>query len=74
MSTNMTGFDFLKTIQTLSCWYSLDSSSGVPSDEYPSARVSVIFQFVLHHFVKAKLATTSIRVNYCCYMSLSDSG
>ena len=35
---------FLKTIQTLSCWYSLDSSRGVLSDEYPFARVSVIFQ------------------------------
>ena len=34
---------FLKTIQTLSCWYSLDRSRRVLSDEYPFARVSVIF-------------------------------
>ena len=54
---------FLKTIETLSCWYSLESSHWVLSDEYPFARVSVIFQFFLHHFVLAKLATSSIRVN-----------
>ena len=35
----------LKIIETLSCWYSLDSSWWVLSDEYPSARVSVIFRF-----------------------------
>ena len=35
---------FLKTILTLSCWYSLESSHWVLSDEYPYARVSVIFQ------------------------------
>ena len=35
---------FLKTIQTLSCWYSLESSRWVLSDEYPFARVSIIFQ------------------------------
>ena len=34
----------------------------IPSDEYPCARVSVIFLGFLHHFVLAKLATTSIRV------------
>ena len=34
----------LKTIWTLSCWYSLDSSWWVLSDEYPYARVSIIFQ------------------------------
>ena len=37
---------FLKTIQTLSCWYSLGSSQRVLSDEHPHARVSVIFSFV----------------------------
>ena len=31
-------------IQTLSCWYSLESYRWVLSDEYPYARVSVIFQ------------------------------
>ena len=31
-------------------------------DEYPCARVSVIFQFFLHHFALAKLATSSIWV------------
>ena len=54
---------FMKTILTLSCWYSLDSSRCVLSDEYPYARVSVIFQGFLHHFVLAKLASSSIRVN-----------
>ena len=32
------------------------------ADEYPYARVSVIFHVFLHHFVSAKLATSSIRV------------
>ena len=54
---------FLKTIQTLSCWYSLESSRGVLSDEHPFARVSIIVQGFLHYFVLAKLATTFIRVN-----------
>ena len=35
---------FLKIIQTMSCWYSLDSPHWVLSDEYPDARVSTIFQ------------------------------
>ena len=35
---------FMKTIKTLSCWYSLDSSRRVLSDEYSFARVSVNFQ------------------------------
>ena len=34
---------FLKTILTLSCWYSLDSSCWILSDEYPFARLSVIY-------------------------------
>ena len=50
---------FLNTILTLSCWYSLDSSRWVLSDEYPFARFFVLF---FHHFVLAKAATTSIRV------------
>ena len=33
----------LKTIKILSCWYSLDSFCSALSDEYPFARVSVIF-------------------------------
>ena len=32
-------------------------------DEYSYARVSAIFQVVLYHFILAKLATSSIRVN-----------
>ena len=36
---------FLITIWTSSCWYSLDRSPWVLSDEYPCARVSVKFQF-----------------------------
>ena len=47
----------------MSCWYSLESSRWVLSDEYPFAMVSVIFSFFLYHFVLAKLATGSIRVN-----------
>ena len=34
---------FLKTFETWSCWYSLDSSRWVLSDEYPFARVTVNF-------------------------------
>ena len=33
----------LKIILTLSFWYSLDSSHRILSDEYPFARVSVLF-------------------------------
>ena len=53
--------NILKTIRTLSCWYSLESSRWVLSDEYPFARVSVISVF-LHHFELVKLATSSISV------------
>ena len=52
----------LKTIKTLSCWYSLDSSYWVLSNEFPDARVLLIFSPFLRHFVLAKLATRSIRV------------
>ena len=52
---------FLKIIQTLSCWYSLESSRGVLSDEYPVARVSVIFPGFSHNFVSPKSATSSVR-------------
>ena len=52
----------LKTMPTLSCWYSLESPHRVLSDEYPFARVSVIFHVFFHHLVLAKLATSSIRV------------
>ena len=38
----------LKIIQTLSCWYSLNSSRSVLSDEYSCARVSVIFFYVFY--------------------------
>ena len=55
--------DIWKKIKTLSCWYSLDSSHWVLSDEYPLPRVAVIFPGFLHHFVLTKLATSSIRVN-----------
>ena len=53
---------FLKTIQTLSCWYSLDSSRWELSDEYPWARISVVVHCFLHHFLLDKFATSSIRV------------
>ena len=57
--------DILKNISTLSCWYSLDSSHRVLSDEYPYARVSVIFQVfasfciaqIRHHQHKGCLTT-----------------
>ena len=54
---------FLWNIETLSCWYSLESSYWVLSDEYPCASDSVIFLDFVPHFVLAKLATSSIRVN-----------
>ena len=41
----------------------LDTSHRVLSDEYPYTRVSVTFSGFLHHFVLAKLATSSIMVN-----------
>ena len=44
--------------------YSLESSCGVISDEYPCARVSDFFLGFLHYLVLAKLATGSIRVNH----------
>ena len=52
----------LKTIQTLSCWYSLESSRRVLSDEYPFVRVSVLFSVFWHNFVLTKSATSSIRI------------
>ena len=60
---------FLKTILTLSCWYSLESSHWVLSDEYPFARVSVIFQVFSHNFVLVKLAFSSIRVKIDTHIS-----
>ena len=42
----------------MSCWYSLDSSCGVLSDEYPFARVSDFFSVFWHHFILAKLAAS----------------
>ena len=53
-----------ETILTLSCWYSLDSSREVLSDEYQFVWDSVIFQGFLHHFVLPKLASSRIRDNY----------
>ena len=53
--------DPLKTISTLPCWYSWDSSHRVLSDDYPHSRVLVFFRF-LPHFVLTKLATSSIRL------------
>ena len=50
----------MKNIQTLSCWYSLESSRGALSDEYPFAGVSVISQVFCIIFVSEKLATSSI--------------
>ena len=36
---------FLKTIQTLPCWYSLDSSHWLLSDEYPCAQCQLYVHF-----------------------------
>ena len=58
------GKDFWKSSKPCHVGFHLiDSSHWVLSDEYPYARVPVIFQGFLHHFVLAKLATSSIRVN-----------
>ena len=43
--------------------HSLESSCQVLSDKVLRDRVSFIFLVVLHHFVLAKLATSSIGVN-----------
>ena len=53
---------FLKTIETLSCWYSLESSHRVLPDEAPEFQYFI--HLVLHHFVMAKLANSSQRVNH----------
>ena len=47
----------------MSCWYSLDSSHWVLSDRVPICQGISHFPGFLHHFVFAKLATSSIRVN-----------
>ena len=53
---------FLKTILTLSTWYSLESSRWELSVKYPFARVAPIFQ-VFASFCIGQLATSSTRVN-----------
>ena len=62
--------NFEKTIWTLSCGYSLESSRWALSYEYPFARFSVIFQVFCILFLLAKLATSRIRVKIllrvCC--------
>ena len=55
--------NIMKIILTLSCWYSLGSSHWALLDEYPCARVSVIFQlFLFASFCIVKLSTSSIMV------------
>ena len=49
---------YLKNILNLPCWYSLDSSCWVLSDEYPCARVKIIFQ-VFASFCIGQIATSS---------------
>ena len=51
---------FLNTIQTLSCWYSLDSSQMTT---YMPGFLPFLIN-VFNHFVLAKLATSSIRVKF----------
>ena len=52
----------LKTIQTLSCLYSLESW-WVLSEEYKESGFQPLS---LHHFVMVKLATSSKRVKHAC--------
>ena len=61
----------LKNIYTQSCWYSLETSRWVLLDEYPYARVSMMFSGFLHHFVLGKSAISSIRVN--CYANFANT-
>ena len=56
LSSKAQGCSLLKTIQTLSCWYSLDSSRWVLSDECPCARVSVIFQCFFASFCVGQIS------------------
>ena len=54
---------------TLPCWYSLESSRWVLSDEYPCARVQSFFSVsFLHHFVLAKLASSSMSMRGAIFM------
>ena len=53
----------LKTIQTLSCWYSLECSRWELSDEFHVTGFQSFFRYLASIvFVLAKLATSSIRV------------
>ena len=52
----------LKTISSLSCWYPLEISRWVLSDEYRLPGFQPFFQGSLHHLPLAKVATSSIRV------------
>ena len=53
----------LKNQQNPVMLYSLESSHWALSDEYPFARISIIFfKLFSHRFLLAKLATSSIRV------------
>ena len=47
---------FLKTISTLSSWYSLDSSNWILSEEYTYARVSVTFSGYIVSFCKGQIS------------------
>ena len=56
---------YMKNILTLSCWYSLDSSSLVLSDEYPCARISVIFQVfsIILYWLNSPTAALGLDIN-----------
>ena len=54
---------FLKNIETLSCWYALVSCRRELLNKYPFDRVSVNFQVFCIIFILGKLSTSSIRVN-----------
>ena len=60
-----------KTIETLSSWYSFESSRRVLSDEYPFARISVIFYFSLHQLVQVNLDMTDhCMPNFCIWRTV----
>ena len=63
---------FLKAIQTLSHWYSLNSSRWVLSDEYPFARVSVIFLGFCIHFHQQHKGLPFHAWSFCHSLSQQD--
>ena len=61
---------FLKIIKTRTFWYWLNSSCWVLSNEYHVPGFLSFFGSLSHHFVKAKLVTSSIRVKKLIHLPL----